>query len=62
MCPCDSRKTHYLMLEKHGAQNIAALKNQSKQRDLMLFFKKKIKNKQRITQKRQKDLLEYKFY
>ena len=29
------------MLEKHGAQNIAALKNQSKQRDLMLFFKKK---------------------
>ena len=55
MCPCDSRKTHYLMLEKHGAQNIAALKNQSKQRDLMLFFLKKIKNKQRITQKRQKD-------
>ena len=29
------------MLEKHGAQTIAALKNQSKQRDLMLFLKKK---------------------
>ena len=31
VCPCYSRRRHYLTLEKLGAQNIAACENQGKQ-------------------------------
>ena len=69
LCPCYSRRTHYPILEKSSAQNIVACKNQGKQRNLsdpwksnnVFFLKQKTKKKQGMTQKRQKDWLEYKF-
>ena len=63
---CYSERTHYPTLEKLGAQNIAACENHGKQHELSdhwksiktLFSKKKW---QELTQKREKDWLEYKF-
>ena len=34
MCPCYSRRTHYPLIQKPSAQNIAACENQGEQREL----------------------------
>ena len=48
VCPCYNR-THYPTLEKHGAQNIAACKNQDKQRKLSDHWKLKKTLLEKIT-------------